>query len=86
VSASEERWDETEAVLLLKRAGKLVKGLEASGAQMPQSNREQYHTRLVAAHNARDMAAYRIALEGYVEGARKAYRKAKGRRGNRADG
>ena len=86
MSASKERWNEPEAILLLQRAGKLVEGFEASGVRMPQSNREQYHTRLVAAHDARDMAAYRIALEGYVEGARKAYRKAKGRRGNRADG
>jgi hypothetical protein len=78
VSASEERWNEPEAVLLLQRAGKLVKGLEASGARMPQSDRELYHARLVTAHDTQDMAAYRIALEGYVEGARRAYRKTKG--------
>ena len=81
MSASEERWDETEAVLLLQRAGKLVKGLEATGARMPQSNRERYHARLIVAHDARDMAAYRIALKEYGEGAREAYRKTKrGRR------
>jgi hypothetical protein len=77
VSASEERWNEPKAILLLQRAGKLVQGIETSGTRMPQSDRELYHTRLVAAHDARDMAAYRIALEGYVEGARKAYRKTK---------
>ena len=80
MSTSEEQWNEPEAILLLQRAGKLVEGLEASGAQMPHSNRERCHARLVAAHDARDMAAYRIALEGYVEDARKAYRKVKGRR------
>ncbi len=42
---------------------------------MPQ--RERYHARLVAAHDARDMAAYRIALNGYVAAAREAYRKKK---------
>jgi hypothetical protein len=72
-----------EAILLLERTGKLVVGLEASGARMLQSNRERYHARLVAAHDARDMAAYRIALEEYKEGAREAYRKAKGGRRRR---
>lgn len=86
MSASKERWNEPEAILLLQRAGKLVEGFEASGARMPLSNRERYHARLVTAHDARDMAAYRIALEGYVEGARKAYRKAKGRRRRRKEG
>jgi hypothetical protein len=52
-----------------------VAGLEATGARMPQ--RERYHACLVAAHDARDMAAYRIALNGYVEAAREAYRKVK---------
>jgi len=32
------------------------------------------------------MAAYRIALEGYAEGARKAYRKTKGVRRKREEG
>jgi hypothetical protein len=49
---------------------------------MPQ--REQYHARLVAAHDARDMAAYRIALNGYVEAAREAYRK-KRQKASRSD-
>ena len=86
MSASKERWNEEEAILLLQRAGKLVQGIETSGTQMPQSEREQYHARLVAAHDARDMAAYRIALEGYAEGARKAYRKTKGVRRKREEG
>lgn len=71
----ERAWDEPEAVLLLQNAGALVAGLEATGARMPQ--RERYHGRLIAAHDARDMAAYRIALNGYVEAAREAYRKEK---------
>jgi hypothetical protein len=86
VNASpEQRWDEQEAILLLQRAGKLVTVLEASGARMPQGTRELCHARLVAAHDARDIAAYRAALEGYVEGARKAYRKVKGGRVRRGD-
>jgi len=43
--------------------------------------RERYHARLIAAHDARDMAAYRIALNGYVEAAREAHRKKKQRKG-----
>jgi hypothetical protein len=75
VSASEERWNEPEAIVLLKHAGELVAGFEATGARMP--HRETYHARLVAAHDAQDMAAYRIALNGYVEAAREAYRQTK---------
>ncbi len=78
MSASEEWWNEPEAVVLLQRAGKLVQAIETSGKPMEQSARELYHARLLAAHDAQDMAAYRIALEEYVEGARKAHRKAKG--------
>ena len=86
MSASKERWDELEAILLLQRAAKSVQEIETSGTRMPQSEREQYHARLVAAHDARDMAANRIALEGYAEGARKAYRKTKGVRRKREEG
>ena len=78
MSVSEEQWNEPEAIVLLERAGELVAGFEAVGAQIP--NRLQYHARLVAAHDAQDMAAYRVALNGYVEAARAAYRKTKGRR------
>ena len=78
MSTSKEQWNEQEAIVLLQHTGELVAGLEATGAQMP--NRLQYHARLVAAHDAQDMAAYRIALNGYVEAAREAYRKTKGRR------
>jgi hypothetical protein len=74
-SAEEQAWDEAEAVLLLQHAGALVAGLEATGARMPQ--RERYHARLVAAHDSQDMAAYQIALNGYVVAAREAYRKKK---------
>ena len=79
MSVSKEQWNESEAIVLLERAGTLVAGFESAGAQIP--NRLQYHARLVAAHDAQDMAAYRIALNGYVEAARAAYRKRKGRRG-----
>ena len=68
-------WDEPEAVRLLQHAGTLVAEFEARGAQMPK--RELYHARLIAAHDARDMGAYRIALNGYVEAAREARRQAK---------
>ena len=71
----EQAWNEPEAVRLLQDAGELVAALEATGIRIP--HRERYHVRLVAAHDARDMSAYRIALNGYVEAARVAYRKAK---------
>jgi hypothetical protein len=71
----EQAWDEPEAVRLLRDAGERVAGLEATGARM--SHRERYHARLIAAHDARDMSNYRLALNGYVEAAREAYRKAK---------
>lgn len=77
MSASEEQWNEPEAILLLQRAGKSVEGIEAAGTRMPQSEREQCHARLITAHDAQDMAAYRIALKAYVDAAREAYRKAK---------
>jgi hypothetical protein len=77
----EQAWNQPKAVRLLQDAGERVAELEATGARMPQ--RERYHAHLVAAHDARDMAAYRIALNGYVEAAREAYRKAK--KGGRAD-
>ena len=86
MSASKEPWNEQEAILLLQRAAKSVQEIETSGTRMPHSERERYHARLVAAHDARDMAAYRIALEGYAEGARKAYRKTKGERQKREQG
>ena len=78
MSASEEWWNELEAVLLLERAGKLVQAIETAGKPMTPSVRELCHARLLAAHDAQDMAAYRIALAEYVEGARKAHRKPKG--------
>jgi hypothetical protein len=78
VSAAEERWNEPESIVLLQRTAKLVAGIEASGVRMPQGNRELCHARLVAAHDARGIAAYRATLEGYENRARNAYRKAKG--------
>ena len=71
----EQAWNELEAVRLLQEAGERVANFEATGARMPQ--RRRYHARLVAAHDARDMAAYRLALTGYVDAAREAYRKTK---------
>lgn len=70
-----EKWNEAEAVRLLQQAGALVAELEAQGVQM--SQRELYHAHLIAAHDSQDMAAYRIALNGYVAAAREACRKAK---------
>ena len=70
----QERWDEPEAVRLLRHAGELVGIFESSGARMPQ--RELYHARLIAAHDARDMTAYQMALNGYVEAAREASQRA----------
>ena len=70
----QERWDEPEAVRLLQHAGELVAVFESSGARMPQ--RELYHARLIAAHDVRDMTAYRMALNGYVEAAREASQRA----------
>jgi hypothetical protein len=87
VSGSAARWNELEAIVLLERAGRLVDGIEAKGGKMPQGARKLYHARLVAAHDAKDMAAYRTALEGYVQGARAAYRKTKrGGRPKREEG
>ena len=86
MSASKEPWNEEEAILLLQRSAKLVREIETSGTRMPHSERKQYHARLVAAHDAQDVAAYRVALEGYVEGARLAYRKATGRQRKREEG
>ncbi|MDQ3966343.1 MAG: hypothetical protein M3246_07835 [Actinomycetota bacterium] len=71
----EQAWNEPEAVQLLQHAGALVAEFEAMGARVPQ--RELYHARLIVAHDAREMDAYRIALNGYVEAARQACRKAK---------
>ena len=71
----ERAWNELEAVRLLQEAGERVANFEATGARIPQRGR--YHARLVAAHDARDMAAYRLALNGYVDAAREAYRKTK---------
>ena len=71
----EQAWNEPESVRLLQEAGERVAGFEATGARMPQ--RERYHARLVAAHNAQNMAAYHLALNGYVNAAREAYRKTK---------
>ena len=79
-----QAWDELEAVRLLQRAGELVDVFEATGARMPQ--RELYHARIIAAHDARDMDAYRMVLNGYVEAAREASRQAAHQRRRREKG
>lgn len=66
-------WHEAEAVRLLREVGAVVKWLEAQGVRIP--NRERYHRRIVETHNAKDMAAYREAINGYEEAARDAYRR-----------
>ena len=71
----EHAWNEAEAIRLLQNAGELVAGFETTGARMPQ--RERYHARLVAAHDARDMDAYWDVLNGYVAAARQADYEAK---------
>ena len=73
VSVIEEHWNELEAVRLIRDAGALVAKLEAGGAKM--THRELYHARIVEAHEAQDMVAYRSALNGYVEAARAAVRR-----------
>ena len=80
----EQAWNESEAVQLLRNAGDLVTIFEATGARMPQ--RELYHARLVAAHDARDMADYQDALNGYVEAARLASREAARQKTKRRSG
>ena len=70
-----ERWDEKKAVRLLLEAGALVGGYEAEGARMPAELRQRYHARIAEAHDARDMTAYREAINGYEEAAREAYRR-----------
>ncbi len=68
-----EVWNESESVRLLQQVGAKVADFEAMGARIPQ--REMYHTRLIAAHDAQDMDAYRAALHGYMAAAREACRK-----------
>ena len=72
MSDSEKRLDEEKAIRLLQEAGALVAGYEAEGGRVP--DREMYHARIAEAHDARDMDAYREALNGYVQAAREAYR------------
>jgi hypothetical protein len=45
-----QAWDELEAVVLLQNAGVQLAMLEATGSRLPQ--REQYHARLIATHDA----------------------------------
>jgi hypothetical protein len=53
----------------------LVGGYEAEGALMPAELCARYHARILETHNARDMNAYREAVNGYAAAAREAYRR-----------
>jgi hypothetical protein len=68
-----ERWSEAVAVWLLQEVGAVVAWFETQGARIPE--RETYHRRIVEAHSAQDMAAYREAVNAYEEAAREAYRR-----------
>ena len=68
-----ERWNEAEAIRLLQEVGAVVAWYGAEGVGVP--NRETYHARIVEAHSARDMVAYRASLNGYKEAAREAHRR-----------
>ncbi len=65
-------WDEEEAIRLMKEAAVEVAMYEEGGARMP--GRKHYHARIQEAHRARNMEAYREAINGYATAAREAYR------------
>ena len=67
-----EPWNEEAAIRLMQEAGVEVVMYEEGGARMP--GREQYHARIYEAHEVRDMASYRQAINGYVGAAREACR------------
>jgi aspartate oxidase len=69
------RWNEDEAVRLLKEMGAVVSWFEAEGVRLPAKQRKKYHARIVGAHAAKDMVAYRDAVNGYEMAAREAYRR-----------
>ena len=68
--AEKAKTQDREAVVLLGRARTLLAQDNA-----PCSLRERCHVRLVAAHDARDTGAHRLALNGYAQPARRAHRK-----------
>jgi hypothetical protein len=70
-----ESWKEDEAVRLLKEVGAVVGFFEAKGARIPAQRREKCHARIVAAYKARDMEAYREAVNVYEWVVREAYRR-----------
>ncbi len=67
-----EPWDEEEAIRLIQEACAEVTMYEEGGARM--ANREEYHARIEVAHEARNMEAYREAINGYTTAAREAHR------------
>ena len=76
-----ERWNEDEAVRLLKEVGAVVSWFEAEGVKLPAERREKCYARIVGAYKARDMVAYREAVNGYEWVFREAYRRLSTRRG-----
>jgi hypothetical protein len=70
-----ERWLEGEALRLLKEVGAVVSWFEAEGVRISAPRRKKYHARIVGAYKAKNMVAYREALNGYEEAARVAYRR-----------
>jgi hypothetical protein len=68
-----ERWHEAEAIRLLQEVDAVVAWYGAEGVEIP--SREMYHARIVEAHDAQDITAYREAINGYEEAAREAYRR-----------
>jgi hypothetical protein len=78
-----EPWDEEVAIRLLKEAAAEVAMYEEDGTRMP--DREHYHARIQEAHGARNMEAYREAVNGYATAAREAHRQ-KARRQSQGGG
>jgi hypothetical protein len=67
-----EQWREAEAVRLLQEVGAVVTFFESEGVRIP--SREIFHARIVEAYDAKDMVAYREAVNGYEQVTREAYR------------
>ena len=80
-AVEDERWNEDEAVRLLKEVGAVVSWFEAEGVRIAAGRREKCHVRIVEAYKARDMVAYREAVTSYEWVFREAYRRLSTRRG-----
>jgi hypothetical protein len=53
----------------------VVSWFEAKGVRIPAGQRKKHHARILEAHAAQEMAAYREAVNGYEAAARVAYRR-----------